>query len=82
MNKKIIMTILLLSVVVLIWYVSRSSFGQKLTGPGFSQTLGEQIPDPTPPAPVAPKTFQFDASTDLEAELEKINPEVLDSDFE
>lgn len=32
--------------------------------------------------PVAPKTFQFDSSTDLEAELEKVNPQILDSDFE
>jgi len=39
--------------------------------------------NPTPiPTPNAPKTFQFDSSTDLEAELEKVNPEVLDSDFE
>ena len=82
MNRRVIITVLLLALVVLIWFVSRSSFGQKLTGPGFSQTLGEQIPDPTPAAPVAPKTFQFDATTNLETELEKVNPEVLDSDFE
>ena len=31
--------------------------------------------------PVAPKTFQFDSSTDLKQELEKINPVLLDSDF-
>lgn len=39
-------------------------------------------PTTTPAPPVAPTTFQFDGSTDLEAELEKVNPEVLDSDFE
>ena len=32
--------------------------------------------------PNAPKTFNFDNSTDLEAELEKVNPQILDSDFE
>jgi len=38
------------------------------------------IPSPTPSP--KPKTFKFDSSTDLKAELETINPEVLDSDFE
>ncbi len=30
----------------------------------------------------APKTFKYDRSTDLRAELESINPQILDSDFE
>lgn len=29
----------------------------------------------------APKTYSFDSSTDLKAELEKVNPQILDSDF-
>ncbi|OGE25001.1 hypothetical protein A3C26_01175 [Candidatus Daviesbacteria bacterium RIFCSPHIGHO2_02_FULL_39_12] len=38
---------------------------------------------PTPLAtPAAPKTFQFDRNTDLRLELENVNPQVLDSDFE
>ncbi len=32
--------------------------------------------------PNAPKSFQFDSSTDLKMELDKVNPQVLDSDFE
>jgi len=32
--------------------------------------------------PVSPKTFKFDRSTNLKAELEKVNPEIFDSDFE
>ncbi len=41
------------------------------------------VPSPSPlpsPSPT-PKTFKFDSSTDLKAELEKVNPQVLDSDF-
>ena len=38
------------------------------------------VSSPTPSP--KPKTFKFDSSTDLKAELETINPEVLDSDFE
>ncbi len=34
------------------------------------------------PTPNSPKTFNFDSTTDLKVELEKVNPQVLDSDFE
>lgn len=33
------------------------------------------------PSPT-PKNFRFDRTTDLRSELNKINPEVLESDFE
>ncbi len=49
---------------------------------GFNK-LSTSTPTPMPLAsPNAPKTFQFDSSTDLKAELEKVNPQILDSDFE
>lgn len=56
-----------------------------LIGPNFIQQIIHQQPIPTPvpvAVPVAPKTFQFDSSTDLKMELEKVNPQVLDSDFQ
>ncbi len=39
-------------------------------------------PTETPSNIVAPKTFKFDSSTDLKKELESINPEILENDFE
>ena len=36
------------------------------------------IPDP----PKSQKSFQFDSSTDLGKELDSINPQVLESDFD
>lgn len=46
-------------------------------------THGKPTQTPTPVStPNAPKTFQFDSSADLKMELEKVNPQVLDSDFE
>ena len=75
-------TILLVALVIVIWLVARNNPQGRLFAPGYSQTLGEQVAEPTNAAPVAPKTFELDATSDLEAELEKINPEVLDSDFE
>ena len=54
-----------------------------LNGNKAKNFVNPQIPAPseTPAPPQAPKTFQFDSSTDLKAELEKVNPQVLDSDF-
>lgn len=38
----------------------------------------EIIPSSSP----TPKTFKFDSSTNLKSELETVNPEVTDQDFE
>jgi hypothetical protein len=51
----------------------------------LDQTIQKEknsLPTPTSSPPNAPKTFQFGASTDLKQELDNINPQVLDSDFE
>lgn len=56
-----------------------------LAGPTFMQQTTNQQPSPSPmpiSTPSTPKTFKFDNSTDLKMELEKINPQVLDTDFE
>lgn len=56
---------------------------QSLTSPNLGRLKNVSVsPTPTPLPPQAPKTFKFDSSTDLKQELEKINPQVLDSDFE
>ncbi|MBI2599500.1 hypothetical protein HYW43_01100 [Candidatus Daviesbacteria bacterium] len=46
---------------------------------GRLQTKQTPVPLATP---AAPKTFQFDKTTDLKLELEKVDPKVLDSDFD
>lgn len=56
-----------------------------LVGSTFILQVGRQQPSPSPTpisTPGTPKTFQFDSSTDLMMELEKVNPQILDSDFE
>ncbi len=50
-----------------------------LVGPTLSQVKIETSPSPSPS--VLPK-FQFNSQTDLKAELEKVNPQVSDEDFE
>lgn len=50
------------------------------------ELVGSSLIQPTPTTsmatPNAPKTFNFDSTTDLKQELEKINPQILDHDFE
>ena len=53
----------------------------KLIGPEFNKASDPKDLAAPSPAPT-PKTFKFDASTDLEMELEKIDPQILESDFE
>ncbi len=85
MKNKTILLITLTILAMIVAYFVRSKENVSLVGPAFIQqiTHSQPIPTPTPVAtPNAPKTFQFDSSSDLKAELEKVNPQVLDSDFE
>ncbi len=64
----------------------KNDLGKDLVDSGFAGVFNKvsqtPAPSPTIAPPNAPKTFKFDSKTDLKAELEKVNPEVLDSDFE
>lgn len=88
MNKKITIIGIIIIVVLgfLVFRLTPLGWQAKtLFSPG-GLLGGKQVeitPNPTPiPTPDAPKTFKFDSSTDLKAELDKVNPQVLDSDFE
>lgn len=82
MKKILLITgLIILSV---IWLLAGKKEGG-LVGPGFLQQITHSQPTSTstPAAtPNAPRTFHFDSSTDLKMELDKVNPQVLDSDFE
>lgn len=87
--KKIFITaiIILTTFVVLIFTFrfTQSEWEAKLVSPGFPLGVAVQKSGPVPsssPNIKTPKGFQFDESTDLKAELEKVNPQVLDSDFQ
>ncbi|MBI2017690.1 hypothetical protein HYS92_01420 [Candidatus Daviesbacteria bacterium] len=77
-NKILLVAMLTILAAIAVYFVT----GQKdlsLVNPKSSPVTA---PVSTPAPPNAPKTFQFNESTDLKVELEKVNPEVLDSDFE
>lgn len=84
MKNNLITASLIIILVMIVLFFLRPYINNvgNLISPGFSSNKPASSPTPTPVAPNAPKTFKFDSATDLEAELEKVNPQVLDSDFE
>ncbi|MBI2338033.1 hypothetical protein HYU95_02515 [Candidatus Daviesbacteria bacterium] len=59
-----------------------------LVSPGVGKIVGQptalptSMPVPQTPSFNPPKEIQYSSGTDLRQELESINPQVLDSDFE
>lgn len=53
-----------------------------LVNPMGSKNQNSDVTSTPVASPNIPKTFNFDSSTDLKKELDNINPQVLDSDFE
>lgn len=85
MKKKTLLMIVLTILATIVVYFVTSKQNASLVGSTFIQQITRPQPSPnsTPVStPNAPKTFKFDSSTDLKAELEKVNPQVLDADFE
>ncbi len=86
-RKKVFLGVILIIFIVFIVATAISLLklfeagNNKLVGTGFNRPL-TSTPTPLPLPPQSPKTFKLDASTELEVELQKVNPQVLDSDFE
>lgn len=88
-NKKILLVGTILMIVIFVLLITnfvlphREWQAKSLVGSGFGLMGNKQTgvsPSPTPSAP--PRTFKFDSSIDLKKELDSVNPQVLDSDFE
>lgn len=84
-RKKIpIIFIIVIIFITVIFFLTQGRQNKTLVNPG-GLLIGKTeslTPASTPAPPNAPKTFKFDGSIDLKMELDKVNPEVLDSDFE
>lgn len=81
MSKKVLIIISIIIVGILWWGLSGKIQGDLLS-PKVQQS---SKPSPSPEnlsSPQAPKTFKYDSSTDLKKELESINPQILEEDFE
>lgn len=76
----IIIVIVLALAILLVISVTHPMWNSELVSPNLvSLFLGK--PKPTPSSASGPKTFKFDSQTDLKKELDSVNTEVLDSDF-
>lgn len=87
MKSKIIVAVCITIIVLIvgIFVLTPRGWQVNLVSPGLNPLRFGQKTEPIPsPSPniKAPKEFKFDESTDLKVELEKINPQVLDSDFQ
>lgn len=89
MKNKIITTILLFILIFIFIFVGNVIFSktspQTLINPdgkNIFQQITQQTDTPTPTPSPTPIEYRFDKTTDLKQELETINPEVLNSDFD
>lgn len=87
-RKKLVIAVIVLFLVVFIWIASQDtrSKGGSLISPGLGKVVGNMMSQSTPEPPVsaynAPKEIKYGSATDLQKELDSVNPQVLDSDFE
>ena len=82
--KKLLILVFIISislVLLKIFVLTPQGWKADLISP-MGQTKEEIVSNPTPSPSQLPKQFNFDRSTDLEKELDSVNPEVLDSDFD
>lgn len=87
-SRILIIIAVLFLVVVLLAVIKYSSAGKGiLISPGVRKIFGNPaitpapIPTPIPPSYQPPKEIQYNSGTDLNQELESIDPQVLDEDF-
>ena len=77
-----IMVAILVSLILIANYKLNNPIGEKgLASPNMVQNLFTK-PSPTPSPSPKIKTYKFDSTTDLKKELDSINPQILDSDFQ
>ncbi len=72
-----------ISTIVVVIGINRMGRMGQLASPAGNGVPTESVsPAPTPAPSHIPKTFNFDSSTDLKTELNKVDPQISDSDFE
>ena len=84
MHKKAILFVILIVILVVIFKIVAPLDNKQLVGANLSQIIDPPISEDVTPFNTynPPKEFKYDTSTDLGAELESVNPQVLDNDFD
>jgi len=87
-NRFITFSLILLLIGILLFLgnlIFNKQSNQTLINPDgktLLQQITKQTVSPTPTPSPTPIEYNFDKTTDLKKEIETINPEVLDSDFD
>ncbi|MBI2019423.1 hypothetical protein HYS95_02000 [Candidatus Daviesbacteria bacterium] len=81
-NKKfLIISLIILAAVILFFVTGRKN--TQLVNPSLQQeTVKQSSSEPSVPLYNPPQEIKYDSSTDLKKELDTVNPQILDSDFE
>lgn len=77
--KKFLIIIIIFIIFITVILINFRHGLNNLISPTLSSSQKVEI---SPSLSPGPQTFQFDGKTDLKRELEKVDPKVLDSDFE
>jgi len=87
-KNRILTAVIVLFLVAIVWIIMQATGSKSvsLVSPGIGKGVGsvesQSTPQPTVSSFNAPKEIKYDSSTDLQKELDSINPQVLDSDFD
>lgn len=83
-KNKILTIVLVLLLVATVWVVVKLAGGKggSLVSPGVKKTDSSLTTVTPAPTNNAPKEIRYGSNTNLKQELDAVNPQVLDSDFE
>ncbi|MDD5147483.1 MAG: hypothetical protein PHV63_03000 [Candidatus Daviesbacteria bacterium] len=84
-NKSILITIGLILLLIVISFVIFKYATKKdlsLADPRAKNITGQSTPVPLTPSYNPPQEVKYDSATDLKKELDSIDPQLLESDFE
>ena len=81
-NKVFVILIIVLLLTVLLLIVKYAINTNNLLVSPKGQIIDQQSVVLTPASPNSPKEIRYDGATDLKQELDSVDPQVLDSDFE
>lgn len=79
MTNKAILVVSVIAVLIVGYFIFNKGIGSKIVMPVTSFNKAD-IPNLTL-TPSQPKVIQYSSDTDLKKELDKVNPEVEDTDF-
>ncbi len=66
----------------ILYLITSGTVSRGLVSPNFQSLSNQAVSSPTPTPRPTPQSFQFDSNTDLNQELQRVNPKVGTEDFQ